>query len=185
MTDRAKNLSSLTVAFDRLCRNPMQLRAALAVTLVGGWYLAAYQPLIGKLEMAQQRLATERKRLALAESIEVLQSQVEQFQGHLPPRSDPNEAVNYLLDGVRSLPVRLISLDPGQTRDFGPYKAVAVKLKAEGTYSNLDRMLRWVETNPRLLRVETITIAPLGGPPSAADEEPKFTIDLEIAGVIG
>jgi type II secretory pathway component PulM len=192
---KSKGLKSIDTTLRALSRNPAQLRVVLAVVLAVGWYMAIYQPMQGQLESARQRLDTERKRLALASQVELMREEVARFEQRLPVRAsagspvDPNEAVQYLLDGVRRMPVRLVSVDPGQVQEFGPYKAVSVKIKAEGAYAELDRMLRWVETNPRMFRVDAIIVEPVQDVGAAArassSGDPRYAMDLTVVGVIG
>jgi type II secretory pathway component PulM len=191
----SKGLKSIEAALRAMSHNPSQLRVVLAVGLAVVWYMAVYQPLQGQLDSATQRLDTERKRLALASQVERMREEVARFEQRLPVRVsagspvDPNEAVQHLLDGVRRLPVRLVSVDPGQVQEFGPYKAVSVKIKAEGSYADLDRMLRWVETNPRMFRVDAIVVEPAeavgAAARAAASKDPCYAMDLTVVGVIG
>src|SRR5438067_1915299 len=101
------------------------------------------------IDDAVRRAGRERKRLALALEVERLRAQVAAFQPRLPVKTDPNEWVGYVLEGVRKFPLRMALLDTEGTRDVGPYKAVVLKLQVEGTFHDVDAFLRWVETNPR------------------------------------
>jgi type II secretory pathway component PulM len=184
------NVAALQAALNALGRNPLQLRIALAVALALVWYLALYRPLVGRIDATQKRLDTEHKRLAAADEIERLRTEVKRFHDRLPPRPDPNEAIEYILDGVKARPVRLVSLSPVPSKEMGPYRMVTVKLVAGGSYADLDDLLRWVETNPRLFRVDEITITPAemkGQQRSSLDTaaEPQFDMQLVILGVLG
>lgn len=191
MPAQPQNLAAFQTALNRFCRNPLRLRIALAAALAGGWYLALYRPLVGRIAAAHERLDTERKRIAVAEVIEDLKAETKRFNDRLPPRPDPNESIQYLLDGVKARPaVRLLSLTPTATKEMGPFQTVGVRLTAEATYPELDRLLRWLEQNPRIFRVEEITIGPVessgpqrrqGGPVAA----PQYSMELTILGVIG
>jgi Tfp pilus assembly protein PilO len=190
MPAQVDHLATLKTALDDLCHNTLRLRIAIAVVLAVLWYFAVYSPLTGRIEAARTLLDTERRRLALAEDIEELRAETKRFHDRLPPRPDPNEAIQHLLQGVKALPVRLVSLDPATSKDIGPYKTVSVTLKAEGQYTDLDRMLRWIESNPRILRIESISIAPADGRGESGKVAgpagpPQYKMDLEILGVIG
>jgi hypothetical protein len=190
MADQAKQIAALQAALGRLSQNPTQLRVVLALVLAGAWWGAVYRPLSERIASTQARLDNERQRLYLAETIEGLRAETQRFQERLPPRPDPNEAIQYLLDGVKALPVRLVSLTPAAGREMGPYKLVVVKLSAEGTYANLDRLLRWIETDRRLFRVEEIHLGPVeqktsSGGGAGAVGEPQYGLNLTILGVTG
>jgi hypothetical protein len=186
MPEKAKNAAALQAALNGIWRNPMRLRIALAVVLAGVWYGGIYRPLVGQIESTRADLDTERKRIAMAEVIEGLRAQTKRFHDRLPPRADPNEEIQYLLDGVKALPVRLVSLNPMPPKEMEPYKTVAVRLQAEGRHPDLDRLLRWLEGNRRILRIEEITIEPADeGKATKAGQARQYKMDLIIMGVIG
>jgi hypothetical protein len=186
--------ATLGASLDRLCRNPVQVRVALAAVLAAGWYTTVYRPLSDRIAAAREDLETQKRRLVLADAVEILRTETERFNEHLPPRADPNEAVQYLLDGVKSLPVRLVSIAPMPGKELGPFKTVTMRLRAEGTYPDLDGLLRWVETDRRLLRVDEIKIGPsesdrrgtsAAAKKAASKQAPRYEMDLVIVGVIG
>ena len=140
--------------------NPTQLRAIVTglVLLVG--YVGVYMPLSGGMEATGRELTQEQKRLELACDVEHLRAQFDRFKHRLPKQRDPNEWVQYVLDGVRKFPLKLAKLDAEAARDLGPYKAVVLRMEFEGAFSDLDSFLGWLETNERLFRVDTVKIAP-------------------------
>ena len=144
---------------DRM-HDPLQLRAALSLTLMASWYLAGYTPMSARVAATTVQLDRDRKRLALATEVETLRAVASDFADRLPPRSDPNEFPQYVLDGVRSFPLKLLSLAPDPPRDAGPYQVDAVRVELEGQYEGVDALLRWIESNRRLLRVDNLKITP-------------------------
>lgn len=185
----AKGTNDFRKVFLAQYRDPVRLRVGVAVLLAAVWYLAAFKPLVGRVEAARGSLDAERKKLAVAEQIDILRTEVERFEKRLPERADINEAMQYLLNGVKSMPVKLTALDPGAQKDFGPYKVASFTMSAEGTYPDVDALLRWVEANPRVLRVDTIGISPArdtdARPGAQAASSHRFTITMTILGVLG
>jgi hypothetical protein len=65
-----------------------------------------------------------------------------------------------VLSGVRNFPLKLVQLDADSSRDVGPYKAVVLRIEFEGAFPDMDAFLRWLESNERLFRIDTVKIAP-------------------------
>ena len=78
----------------------------------------------------------------------------------MPENSDPNEWVQYMLAGVRGLPVKLIMIDTDAPKEAGPYRVIPVRIEVEGRFGGVDSFLRWLETNERLLRIDSVKLEP-------------------------
>ena len=125
-----------------------------------------------------RKIVREQKLAVLAEKIEQLQTQCKQIDNWLPKQTDSKEWMQYMLDGIRKLPLKLVKLDFLAPRTVGPYQAMVMRIEVEGSYYDLDRLLRWIETNPRLLRVDDVGIGlakqdPTAGKPMGRDKEKK------------
>jgi Tfp pilus assembly protein PilO len=173
--------SALRARLDSLVGNPVQFRAVLATVLTGAWFFAYYQPTVGRIDELRRRVETERKRLALAEQTEDLREQTGRFLGRIPKAVDPDEAVQYLLEGVRSHPLKLTSLEPKPSEEVGPYKALVAALSVEGEYNDLERLLRWVETDKaRLFRVDSVRLDRIK---QTGGEARRYQMQLVVTGV--
>jgi hypothetical protein len=159
----AKPPGKLTALAVRVLHNPLQLRVLLMAAAFGGWYAAFSMPMAEGIDDTVRRSERERKRVRLAVEVERLRGQVARFQPRLPEKTDPNEWVQYVLRGVGRFPLRVVMLDTDGTRDVGPYKAVVLKLQVAGDFGDIDAFLRWVEGNPRLLRVDMLKLSPSRG----------------------
>jgi Tfp pilus assembly protein PilO len=163
MSDETKpkspGLKQRLVAF---CYKPMLFRAALTVVILGAWYVGFAMPSSAEIDQTATKLAREQKRLGLAREVEALREQVARYKKRLPVNSDPNEWVQYMLDGVRKFPMlKLVMLDTDGTKAVGPYKAIIIKLNVEGPFRDVDAFVRWIEANPRLLRVDSLNMQPV------------------------
>lgn len=139
--------------------DPLQLRiTVLGIVLFLG-YSGVYLPLDAQISATKQELVRERKLADLASSLEQLQSQCRSFAKRLPQQADSKEWMQYMHEGVRSFPLKLSKLDCLPPRKVGPYPIVVLKLELEGSYYDLDQFLRWIESNPRLLRADEIDIS--------------------------
>lgn len=140
--------------------NPAKLRGLVTVVVLLLGYLGVYMPLSGSIDGTGRNLRKEERRLELACEVEHLRTQFDSFKNRLPAKRDANEWVQYVLDGVRKLPLKMAKLDSEAARDVGPYKVVVLRMELEGAFKDLDKYLEWLETNPRLIRIDSVRIAP-------------------------
>lgn len=141
--------------------DPVQLRVFITAVMLLVGYFGAYMPLSGRIDETTKKLNQERKRQGLAEDIRYLEEQVAKYESRLPEGTDSNEWVQYVLDGTREYPIKLVSLDSDKPRRVGPYTAVVLRMGIEGDYRDLDAFLGWLEGNERFFRVDFARIAPL------------------------
>jgi hypothetical protein len=156
--DSGNKKPALINALLKRLRDPVQLRALLTGVMVVVGYGIIYLPLDGDIAETKARLAKEQKRLGLARDIEQLRAQFNSFKKRLPEKPDPNEWVQYLLEGIRGFPVNLVALNTDPLKEVGPYKAVVLRMHLEGSFQGLNAMLRWLEMNQRLCRVDSVRI---------------------------
>jgi hypothetical protein len=145
-----------------LAYNPVQLRAVLTAALLAAWYVGFAMPRAAEIDEATRLAAREQKRLDLAKRVERLRGQVARFKDRLPAVTDPNEWIQYMLAGFRRFDLRVVGLDTDGFRQVGPYRAVVIKTEVAGEFREVDRFLRWLESNHRLLRVDALKVAPQG-----------------------
>jgi hypothetical protein len=155
-----ENSGGLKAKLIERLHHPLQLRifVAAAVLLVG--YGAVYSPLESSISETTHQLAKEEHRLDLARGIEHLRAEQKRFQDRLPKERDPNEWVEYLLGGIRVLPLKLVTLDAKTPQDVGPFKAVVLICELEGAFHDMEQLLRWIEFNDRLFRIDSVKISP-------------------------
>ncbi len=145
----------------RHLRDPFKLRFLLTLLVGVGWYFGVYMTFSQEVELARQGIAREQRIENLAVGVEQLKKQVERFDDRVPPMTDINEWVQYLLAGTRQFPIHLTTLDPQPTTEAPPYVFLRFKIDVEGSYADLDDFLHWIEDNPRLLRIDSITVTPI------------------------
>ena len=165
--------SSLPRQVLTLLRNPTRLRLALSAAILLSWYFGVFSPTSEYMTLASTRTDSERKRAVTAREIEKLRSILNPCQDRIPDQSGLNELIQYVMAHVRTLPINLIDLKPGKVKDLGPYDNLNLRLQFESTYEDLDALLHWVETNQRLLRVDTLKI-------ELAKEKNRLTVQLEL-----
>ncbi len=139
-------------------RDPLRLRVFIAGAVLAIGYAGVYMPLSGRIDDTTRKLSAARRRHELAAQIEHLRAEVEKFQARLPEKTDTNQWIQYVLDGVRSFPVTLNRLDPGSPQRVGPYEAVVLEMELAGAFQELDAFLHWLETNERLFQVDSVHV---------------------------
>lgn len=152
--------SRLHAALVDLAYSPVKLRVVLTLVLVGAWYGLVAMPRTGEIDASTGLVQTGRARLALAKDVERLRKQVAQFQDRVPRDPDPNEWAQYMISGSRRHGLRVTNLETDDRKDAGPYKLIVMRLELEGPFRAVDDFLRWLDGNPRLLRVDSLTITP-------------------------
>jgi len=150
--------AELAKLIERL-HDPLQLRVFVTgcILLVG--YVGLYMPLSSRIDDTARKLSKERARYALIEEVEGLRAEVDKFQARLPEKTDTNEWVQYVLEGSREFPIKLVNLGTRSPERVGPYEAVVLQVEVAGTFQELDSFLHWLETNERLFRVDSARIA--------------------------
>ena len=152
--ERRADIKSLLL--ERL-QDPLQLRLIVIGTTLLLGYMAIYTPLAARITATERQLDKEHKLAGLAKNLEQLNAQCRRFAKRIPNQADSKEWMQYIHEGVRGFPLTLSKLDCLPTKKIGPYQVVVMKLDLSGTYYELNKFLRWLETNPRLLRVDEIT----------------------------
>ena len=146
-------------------RHPMKLRLCLCATIITGWYLLFYSPLTEQMAATTAGIATARKRVGTAREIEQLKEVLAPYQKRILAGADVNELMRHVIDHLRASPLKLIDLKPEKSKDLGPFVTIGLQLKLEGRFADIDEFLRWVETDRRLLRIDTIKLSPTNTEP--------------------
>jgi len=143
--------------------DPLQLRIFLIGAVLLAGYAGVYAPLTAQIAETTTKLRREQKMAELADSLEQLQARCGSFAKRIPQQADSKEWLQYMHEGIRRFPLKLTKLDCLTPRRVGPYRAVVLTIALEGSFFDLDQFLRWLESNPRLLRVDDINIALANG----------------------
>ena len=145
----------------RRLNDPVQLRMIIfgGVFLVG--YCGIYLPLGDSIVEASGKLKKTRKHQTLVHEVENLRIQYQRIAERVPPKTDNNEWAQYVLEGVRQFPLKLVALDSDDSERVGRFSAVVLKVQLEGSFAELDRFLHWLEVNDRIFRVDSIKLAPV------------------------
>jgi hypothetical protein len=143
---------------DRL-RNPGRLRMAITGLLLCLGYAGIYLPGAAHLETVRQRIQIEETRQELFNDVTFLEAQLAMYAERIST-DDPNQWVQYVIDGIRQFPVKLVNLDSGDMKRLSPYRVVTMRVNTVGKMEDLDAMLHWLETDKRLFRIDSVKIEP-------------------------
>ena len=173
------NYGALQKALSEQLRDPFRFRVFVTMLALAVAYMGVYQPLSGRIDDTRRKLKKETEREALAQEVELLQAQKEFFESRLTKDADTNEWIQYLLGGVRALPLELINLDSEDERKVGSYKCVAMRLAVSGEMKDLDALLHWLETNDRIFRIDVFSLEP------SRDDESHRLLSVTLLGLKG
>ncbi len=157
-----RKINELRKLLDTL-RDPVRLRIAVTGLALAVAYFAVYEPLSGKIDVATRRLKQEQQREELSKDVEFLRAQSAMFEPRLQAGSDSQEWLQYTLDGIRDLPIQLVNFDSSGERRVGPLTALVFRIEVSGEAQGLDALIDWLETNPRMYRIDTLKIEPARG----------------------
>jgi len=176
-----------TQLIDRL-HDPLQLRIFVVgiVILVG--YGGVYMPLKERIDKTNRQIELEQRMQDLAVDLNRLEKQCRVFDKRLPINTDGKEWMQYVNEGILRFPLKLTKFNSLEPIPVGPYKAITLRIELEGTYFDLDQFLRWLETNPRLFRIDDFSIG-LSKKPGvgrgAAGANDELVMQLTVLGLAG
>jgi Tfp pilus assembly protein PilO len=140
-------------------RSPFHVRLLLGGLMLAGGYGGVFMPLDEKIDLQRIHLEQETKRRDTAQHVERLRAQVAQFQSRLPQKCDANAGLSYLLEGIRQFPLELIDTRNEPSQKVGPFLVHIYQIKVQGEFKDMARLVHWIETNPRLFRLDLINFS--------------------------
>jgi Tfp pilus assembly protein PilO len=159
-TETGDRRASLKANLFQRLHDPVQLRICVMSAVLVAGYGAVYMPLSQRIAATSKKLERDKNLLELAGRLERLQKQHRTFEDRVPQQTDTKEWVHYVLEGIRAFPLKLSKLDCREPKQVGPYRAIVLQIELEGSFFELDRFLRWLESNHRLLRADDVKLAP-------------------------
>jgi hypothetical protein len=147
-------------------RHPLKLRLVLFAALIGGWYALFFAPLSERLAATRSAVDAERKRIVTAREIAKRRKALTPYRGRVLATTDLNALIRPVIEHLRSSSLKLVDLKPEKSQDLGPYEAVGLRLALDGHFAEIDEFLGWIESNPLLLRVDSMKLDPANQDPS-------------------
>jgi hypothetical protein len=180
MSDTASK-NALVKRIQGQLRHPLKLRVVLSVAMLASWYYLFFSPLSDQMVQTESLIKKERKRIDTAHQIDKLRKSLQAFKDRVPAKSDPNELMRYVMNRIRSSPLKLIDLKPDKSKGLGPFNAMGLRLTLEGTYSEIGELLSWIHNGQRMLRVETVSLAPASRVSGKNASTEGFRLNIQLA----
>jgi type II secretory pathway component PulM len=158
LIDKAK-IQQYKARIVKILGDPVKMRLAVifAVTVlaIGG----IYYPLSGQIEEERAAVAAEKARLEVIQDVEKLRSDVTEFRSRIGEKKDTNEDWDhYLMDGTRQMGIMLRGMEKRETHAIGPYTAITQVMEVQGTFSQIQAFVEWLDKSERLLRIDNMRI---------------------------
>src|SRR4051812_17595988 len=154
-------------------RSRMAVAAIGAVFFLGLFFVS--RPLSQRIDSANERLSKAEGRMVLASDVYDLRKQASHYKKKVPRGVDLNDWTNYLLEGIRSQPVKLTRMEPKKQTSLGPCKVLTWHIEMTGTLDALSHTVEWIENGQRLVRLDKMTLQMHGG---------KLSMSLVLKGLV-
>ena len=150
----------------RQLHEPLKLRLCLSICVMVIWYFSFFSPAFEQIAATGAKIIQERKRLAVGEEIQQLRTSLGPHKGLIPAGTEVHELMRQVMEEMRSSPLKLVDLKPQKSQELGPYETLGIRLTLQGAYADIEELMKWVETDKRLLRIDSIKIEPSSQNPS-------------------
>jgi Tfp pilus assembly protein PilO len=177
----------LRLFLDFARRNPLQVVSYAVIILCGttSWFLWRWQGALTSQHQEVQRsgeamLQSLTSHARVTAEVAKVAEAVAFIDRNLVNEGDLAENLGYFyqIEGnTRTKFTQLNQMSSAPQTADRPYKTVPFKLRTTGSYAQVLRVLRELETGPRLLRVQSFNLATEG--PQSADSE-TVTLDLNV-----
>ena len=141
-------------------RDPFRMRVAVALLMVVVMFFAISEPLHGKTKKTRRELQQLRDKVKTAEEVILLQEAMRDVESRII-QGEGNDAVTGLfIELFRKTDVDLLQINAEAPQRLGPIYSVRVTMDLAGDFSALNDALFALESQPELIRVETLQISP-------------------------
>tara|TARA_R110002049_G_scaffold4601_5_gene32098 strand:- start:140046 stop:140588 length:543 start_codon:yes stop_codon:yes gene_type:complete len=141
-------------------RDPMRMRVAVAGVSLAIMYFGISEPLYGRMKQEKRQLQQLETKVRTAEEVLLLRDHLQAVEPRILRQDGDDIVVAHLIEIVREHSVDLMRIDAESPERLGPMKTIAVSLDLTGEFTDLTKVLHRFESDPYLLRVETIAISP-------------------------
>lgn len=141
-------------------RDPFRMRVAVALVMVAVMFFAISEPLHGKTKKTRRDLQQLREKVKTAEEVLLLRDALQAVEPRII-QGEGNEAVtSFFIELFRDAEADLLQINVEAPQRLGPIYNVRVTLDMEGGFVDLNEALFLLESQPELIRVETLQINP-------------------------
>lgn len=141
-------------------RDPFRMRVAVALVTVVVLFFAISEPLHGKTKKTKRDLQQLREQVKTAEEVLLLRDSLERVESRIIQGEGNDAVTNFFINLFRDGNADLLQINAEAPQRLGPIYSVRVTLDLTGEFSDLNAALFRLESQPELIRVETMQINP-------------------------
>ena len=141
-------------------RDPMRMRIAVAGVALAAMYFGISEPLYGRMKQEKRELTQMENKVKTAEEVLLLRDHLKAVEPRILSKDGDDIVVTHLIEIVREHSVDLMRIDAESPERLGPMKTIGVSLDLSGSFAELTKVLHRFESDPFLMRIETIAISP-------------------------
>jgi hypothetical protein len=135
-------------------RDPFKLRVAMLSAVAAVGLLGIYRPMSSEIGILRRDLKSATERLGMVREIERLRGSRTMLLENFPEHGDINFWTEYLLTGIRESGVSLRTLESNfRKTKVGKLQGVYFDLEIAGSFEQIHKLLRWIESNVYFGRV--------------------------------
>ena len=141
-------------------RDPFRMRIAVALVMAVIMFFAISEPLHGRTKKSRRELQQLREKVKTAEEVMLLQDALEQIDSRIIQGEGNDAVTGFFINLFRDSDVDVLKINAEAPQRMGPIFSVRATLDLTGEYSELNEALYQLESQPELVRVETLQINP-------------------------
>ncbi|OYP29390.1 GspMb/PilO family protein [Rhodopirellula sp. MGV] len=160
----------------RSLRDPLRMRLAIALVTLFLMCLVVYDPLQNHIRDTQRETTLLRDQGELRQEVELLQTALKPLESAIVEEPGNDVVNSQLIELFRDLPVEIQHLNADPPQRLGTLYTVRVAIDLAGTYAELSQAVFQLESQPQLVRVETIHIQPN----NRGGDRPQMQLSLRV-----
>lgn len=139
-------------------RDPFKMRMTVACAAAAIFVLGISDPMEKRIRESKTVTKRWEGKIKTAREIELLQTSLASVEPKMMKGEGTDDVLKHLIQIFRSHPMNLMRMEPEPPQAIGPFKSVRVTAEMEGEYVNLQSLLLRLESDPHLIRIETLSI---------------------------
>lgn len=141
-------------------RNPVRMRVVVALIAMAVMMFGINDPLHGKTKKSRRSLNQLKERVKTAEEVLLLRACMEDVETRIIQGAGSDPVTSFFIQLFRKMPVDLNQINVEAAQRLGPIYSVRTTIDLSGSFEQLNDALYLIESQPELLRVESLKISP-------------------------
>ena len=157
-------------------RDPIRMRIAVAFVAIAIMLFGINDPLHGRTKKSRRSLNELRQRVQTAEEVLLLRASMEDLESRIIQGEGSDPITSFFIALFRQSPVDLNQINVEAAQRLGPVYSVRTTIDLSGTFEELNDALYLIESQPELLRIESIQVSPA----ERGDSEPVMQLAIRV-----